>query len=352
MTGRPFVLAATVALCLGPLDLEAQTASQLLTQGVDAYRGLDYVAAEAFLRRSLETAGPEPDPSITARALSYLGASYVFRDLADSARAVFRRLVLHDARNRLDELVFPPQVTNLFDAVRDELKTVTIIVPPRAELRLGQDVLPVALYASSFHRTVVGIEAPDGRTARLLYRGPIRDSLLLDWDGFEASGGPMPDGFYRLAVSSAEASGDQAYSVGVTLQASLIRRDTLSHPEPPADSLYLPERTRPGRSWEALAGGVVVGTSVMLLPGALASEADLSSTRIAVGAAVSVAGVIGFFIQRPGQPLLENVRHNETVRQDWERAVRRIADENQLRRSDLRLAITTGVPSRAETQRP
>src|SRR5881296_2947860 len=102
-----------------PREVVAQTARDLVTQGVRAYRALEYDAAVALLRRSLaEGALGTLSTAERAQALTYLGATELFRGRRDSASLAFADVVLLDPRYRPDELIFPPQVTNLFQQVR------------------------------------------------------------------------------------------------------------------------------------------------------------------------------------------------------------------------------------------
>src|SRR2546426_7150335 len=80
--------------------LRAQSASDLLGGGVRAYQALEYDAAAALLEESLgrDSAAGLAD-SLRARALTYLGATELFRGQRDSAVATFRHLVLLNPRS-------------------------------------------------------------------------------------------------------------------------------------------------------------------------------------------------------------------------------------------------------------
>src|SRR2546422_11115323 len=102
-------------LCCGARVLRAQSARELLGQGVKAYQALEYDAAAALLEESLgrDSAAGLAD-SLRARALTYLGATELFRGQRDSAAATFRHLVLLNPRYRPDALIFPPPGPNPF----------------------------------------------------------------------------------------------------------------------------------------------------------------------------------------------------------------------------------------------
>src|SRR5213082_2690464 len=127
---------SVVALLLAAASrLPAQSANDLLQQGVRAYQRLEYDAAVALLRESLLRRQPMAlADSERARALSYLAATELFQQQRDSAAAAFRDLVRLDPRYRPDELIFPPQVTNLYEEVRRSTKVLSVQVPPVTEL--------------------------------------------------------------------------------------------------------------------------------------------------------------------------------------------------------------------------
>src|SRR5213076_675522 len=106
----------------------AQTIASPFAQGIRAYQNLDFDQAAALLRRDLARASSSTATlGERAQGLLYLGAADLFRGRRDSAVAVFRRLVQLDPRYRPDRLVFPPEVTSVFDNVRVRIKTVAIV---------------------------------------------------------------------------------------------------------------------------------------------------------------------------------------------------------------------------------
>ena len=139
MRHRLLALCATALVAAAtPRGLHAQAADELLAQGVRAYQGLEYDAAAGLLRRSLGLTGERPlVDSGRVRAYMYLGATEIFRGRRDSALTAFRRLVLLDPRYRTDQLVFPPEVTNTFDAVRRAVPAVTASAAD-TEIALGE----------------------------------------------------------------------------------------------------------------------------------------------------------------------------------------------------------------------
>jgi len=93
-----------------------------MTDAIRAYQDLDFDAAARLLRRVLTPPlAMELSDAERARALSYLGAAEHYRGRPDSAIAVFRRLAVLAPRDQHDTLIFPPEVTRLYDAVRSTM---------------------------------------------------------------------------------------------------------------------------------------------------------------------------------------------------------------------------------------
>src|SRR5207247_2645483 len=98
------------------------TASEVMTGAVRAYQDLDFDTAARLLRRLLTPPLANGlDDAERTRALSYLGAAEHYRGRPDSAIAVFRRLAVLAPRDQPDTLIFPPEVTRLYDAVRSSM---------------------------------------------------------------------------------------------------------------------------------------------------------------------------------------------------------------------------------------
>jgi len=101
------LLRTALLLSLTPVAAAVQTANVLLTEGIRAYRDLEFAAAAQLLRRALEpTDSRGLPPADRLRALMYLGAAGIFREERDQAAATFRTLVLADPRFRPDSLVW------------------------------------------------------------------------------------------------------------------------------------------------------------------------------------------------------------------------------------------------------
>ncbi len=346
----------SVILVVGALGLSvpaastvAQSPDELVEQAVRAYGDLALDDSAWLLRRALNVAGDDGlAEADRGRALMFLGASEVLRNNPDSAGAAFRRLIFLDPRFEPDQLIFPPDVTMIFETVRQQTKTVGVQVGRETVLRLGQDRLSAWTYASSPHEMRAEVTYDDGRLARTLYTGPIGDSLRLQWDGRDANGRTVESGRFLINVVSRDATGQMIRLVRVPLDVDVRLRDTIPHPPPPADSLLLPETWDGRRSFEALLGGLSVGAAVVLLPAALAPEANITGGRLAVAGAVSIAGIVGFVSRRPGRPIRSNVMANEFLRENWRDSIEVVTQQNAQLRGDVRVRIRAGAPVRIE----
>lgn len=348
---RTAILLTVAALAAGvPAQRAmAQSAEELVEQAVRAYGDLALDDAAWLARRALNmSAGNALPESEQERALMFLGATEVLRNNADSAGAAFRRLILLEPRYQPDELIFPPDVTTIFETVRQQTKTVDLRVPRETDMRLGAERFSAWTYASSPHEVRVEITYDDGRLARTLYTGPIGDSLRLQWDARDASGRAVESGRFLLNVASRDPGGQMIRLTRLPLEVDVRLRDTIPHPFPPADSLLLPEMWDGKPSLEALVGGLSVGMAVLLLPAAVAPEADISGGRLAVAGAVSIAGIVGFVTRRPGQPIRQNVVANDLLRQSWRDSVEVVVQRNAQLRGDVRIRIRAGNPVRIE----
>ena len=126
-------LAVLAVLLAAPAPLQAQTGtSDLMTRAVRAYQDLEFDRSAYLLRRVLVAPANELDDSTRARALTYLGASEHYRGNADSAMAAFRRLVALAPQQAPDTLIFPPEVTGLYEQVRSSMPPVVVQLAPSA----------------------------------------------------------------------------------------------------------------------------------------------------------------------------------------------------------------------------
>ena len=341
------------ALGTTPGRVRAQSSDSVLVAGMRAYKNLEFDLAALLLRRRVAqlTAAHAPVADRT-QGLVYLGAAELFRGRRDSAVAVFRRLVLLDPRFRPDRLVFPPEVTSVFEGVRLRTKTVAIVVPRDTEIPLQEGAFRAWLVASSFQTVSVTLLYENGTSFRPLYFGPIGDSLELQWDGRDAAGQPVPVDRLLLRVASRAPTGELTSMVQLPLDLQISSPDTVPWPAPPADSELRPERAAGGSATRALLGGLLLSAAVVSLPVAVGSHDTPSGPRVAVASAVGVATALGYLLHRPSRPLPANIRANDAVRNAWQRRVTALQAENARRRADVRLRVHAGDPAAIEAAGP
>ena len=336
------VLAAVIVACSAAVPAAAQTADDLIAAGVRAYDNLDFDVAASLLRRSLAS-GPALDPPVRVRALAYLGATEVFRGNSDSGSALFGQLISLDPRHRIDQLVFPPEISSVFDAVRRTILAVAPVLPDSSTFRIGEAGLTPWLYSSSFHEIRVELQGADGSMMRLLYAGLLGDSLRLDWDGRTDDGSIVDQGQYVLTVASRDETGTTVRIVRVPLAVGVDRRDSIPLPGVLPDSLLLPERQTAGPGIEALVGGILLGVAVVALPAAPQRSGELSKGRFAVGAAIGLAGIAGFFEKRSGREIAANISANDSIRQAWRTRVIQVQRQNA-QRAGVDITVHAGSP--------
>src|SRR5213594_2910503 len=209
----------------------AQSSDSVLATGLRAYKNLEFDLAAWLLRRDVTQLTAAGAPAAErAKGLVYLGAAELYRGRRDSAVAVFRRLVMLDPRYHPDRLVFPPEVTSLFDGVRLQTKTVTVDVPRDTTIAPGPGAFGIWVIASSFQTVEVTLRYEDGAPFRSLYAGPIGDSLRVQWDGLDAAGQLPPVGRVLLRVASRAPTGEISTILQLPLDLRIVRPDTLDWP--------------------------------------------------------------------------------------------------------------------------
>lgn len=311
--------------------------------GIRAYQNLEFDQAAALLRRAFSRPNSAALSERT-QALLYLGAADLFRGRRDSAVAVFRRLVQLDPRYRPDRLVFPPEVTSVFDNVRVDSRAVVLVAPPDTEIATGSGAFTFWVVASAFQTVEVTLRYQDGAPFRALYAGPMGDSLRVQWDGLDAAGQMPPVSRILLRVASRAPTGELAGIVQLPLDLRVVHLDTLPWPKPPADSQFLPERSGRRPALRSLLGGVLLAGTVAALPSVVGSDHP-NGSRMVVAGAVGFAGALGYVLHRPGRPLGANIAANETMRTRWQQSVTAVKAENVQRREDIHLAVHAGEPT-------
>ena len=329
------VLATTTARAQDSTGVAAAVAN-----GMRRYQQLEYDSAAITLRRALVAADLMSDV-VRIRALTYLGAAELFRGRRDSAFAAFRRLVMLDPRAHPDPLVFPPEVTTIYDFAREATKVVTAVVRDTS-IRLGADRFRAQLFASSFHQIIATLEREDGFTIRTLYAGPISDTLQVFWTGEDTIFLANDSGRLVFSVTSLTNVGRQSRVLRVPMDLVLGPQDTLPTPPPIPDSLFFPERETVAPGFRALLRGAGAGFLVGALPSLVAGGTTPSGSRYAVAGGLTLAGVVGFFKHRPGKALPDNIAANQELRDGRQAQLEMTAQENTIRVLQKRLDIHPG----------
>lgn len=347
MKRAAFTLFLGVAAASAAAPVRAQAPDSLVRAGVRAYRDLDFDLAAGYLHRALTLLAARPDTARRTEALVYLGATDVFRDQPDSARSVFRQLVTLDPRYRIDGLIFPPQVTTAFDAVRRATPATAVALPSRTRFSAGEGALTGSIFGSTYHQIRVEVQARDASVVRHVYAGPVSDSLALAWDGRATTGMPVETGRYFLAVTSLDSAGSPARILRLPLDVTTVPTDTLLPPLPPQ---LVPEGSR-SRALTSLLGGLAIGTAVTLLPSAFVSDASPGAGRFVIGGAVAIGSVVGFLSGRRNETRMSAVAVNDSLRAAWQQRTAAVAAENQRRRRDAQITVVVGTPQVLEPDR-
>ncbi len=342
MSRRALTLLLGVAAIGFAEPLHAQRPDSLVAAGVRAYRDLDFELAAGYLRRALTLLEARPDTVLRTEAMAYLGAADLFLERPDSVRSVFRQLVRLNPRYRIDRLIFPPEVTTVFDAVRRATPVTVVALPSRARFSASDSALMGSVFASAYHQIRVEVQALDASVVRRVYAGPITDSLAIAWNGQATDGIPVSSGRYVLAVSSLDSTGAAVRVLRVPLDVTVVRMDTLLAPLLPT---LLPTRSTGPGGLASLLGGLAIGAAVTILPSAVASDASPGAGRFVIGGAVTIGSVVGFLSARRQHALLAgNVAVNDSLRVAWQERQAAVASENNQRRRNAQITVLVGVP--------
>ena len=169
------------------------------------------------------------------------------------------------------------------------------------------------------------------RSARHSVSLMVRDSQSLD------------PGTYLLTASlTVDGLGRDSVMAEITVVRQAV--DTLLH-RPPLDSaLFLPEFKKAKPPVTSLLRGLFFGAAVVALPVVVASS-DLSDgidpRAIAVGASISLAGIVGLVVGRPNLPIETNIASNQRLATGWQAENQSIIEANRVRRLLAPLRITT-----------
>ncbi len=337
---RKIILCIVLASLIGNGDARAQSSSSVVALGIATYRAGEYESAASLFRRALAIAGSDAVSGMArADALSYLGATESFRgDTAAAARAFVQALAI-DPRYRLDELVFPPGVTRVFNNARLTTAYTTVRAPSDTVIASGSRGIALQLFASAPHDVVVTIVPDRGGIVHRIYAGPIVDSLTVNWNGMDSTGGSPMDGANVLHVQSRSASVSAVSTVPITVER--LQVDTLVPPARPLEPRTQAARRRDLSPFQGLAIGVIAGATAILLPPLLTDAGSEVQERYFVGGVLGAAGVFVFFRGKHEIRLeAENATRTNAL-EAWQRAYNEVQNENERRKRVRQLRITT-----------
>lgn len=335
------VAALLVPLAAPARALHAQEPIDPLATALASFNDLDYDVAATGLRAALALSGAQRlADADRARALMYLGATENFRGIRPSAIDAFQSLLILDARYRPSEVIFPPEVIALFQEARIGVRATSAEIASTSELAIPTDRLPIKIFASSLHDIRVRLTTALGEPERILYDGVIGDSLLVSWDGLDASGAVGRPGRYLLRIASRSTEGKTERELQIPLEVERLPIDTLPWPDSLSAQQLRPETVVRATGTRQVIAGLAGAAAVVVLP-SLIGATDASSLRYGVAAGISVAGLVGLATATRPQPAPENIAYNNTLRAEWSQEFECIKAENVTRLATIRLRVST-----------
>jgi hypothetical protein len=341
-SARRWGLAALAfGLAARPASLAAQVPApgETLTRAVAALEATETERAVELLRQLVATLPPAAPSTLRRDAQLQLAVASWSLGLFDSASVHFQRAITADPFGSLDPETFNPDLVAFFRAAKRATLAIGVRTPADTALVPATERWPVSvavtrpgtlrfrLAGSGGRDTVVASSAIDS-TATVALAVIGRDS------------GVLAAGAYRLTVEWSDSLGGTAART-LALDVSAQLADTLLHEPAPPDSLYRLEVRLGPPSRAGLARGIGFGVGASVIP-VLFANTRLRSAEgraVTVGVAVSLAGVAGYFLGRPRQPLAENIAYNRALRSDWEARNRAIAAANERRRGVLLVRV-------------
>lgn len=305
-----------------------------LDQAVEALERTEIEAGIALLNSLLADMSASDPVDIRTMAHFRLGEAHFALGAADSAVQQFAAAISGDPFFAPDADLYQPSLIAAFESTRRTTVALGLRAPNDTILSPVPDRLPLdiaigapgdltirVVRADGSENTVTSTTLPiDGITR---YPLPL---LLRDSVAFEP-------GLYRLiAVLTVPGMGTDSTELSLSLER--LPADTTPR-IPPLDSrLFLPEFEKGPPPASSLLKGLLFGAAVAAIPIVVASS-DLSDgiepRAVAVGASISIAGIVGLVVGRPDMPVEANIAANQRLVNDWQARDRSIADENRAR---------------------
>jgi len=322
-----------------------QPGGETLARAMAALEATETEGAMELLRQILATPPAAGLSTLQREAQVQLGVANWSLGLYDSASVHFQAAISADPFTSLDPETFNPDLLALFRAARRATLAIGVRAPPDTALT-PTERWPVSIAVTRpgtvrYHLVGPGPSGHDTLTAVAVVDSTATVPLAL----VGRDGAPLPAGRYRLAFEWSDAQG-RAAGPTLALDVSPQVADTLLQEPAPPDSLYRLE-VRFGRpSHAGLVRGIGFGVGAGVIPLLLASSRlrGGESRAVTVGVAVSLAGVAGYFLGRPRQPLPGNIAYNRGLRADWEARNRAIAAANEQRRGIVLVRVRVVSP--------
>jgi hypothetical protein len=246
------------------------------------YHDVDLERAAELFHAAIALGGVRAGCDAREPALAFLAATEIHRNDTSAAREAFRDLILANPRYRLDEIVFPPEVTSFFEETRRETRVVALVVPSEVDLRAGSDSVEIRIHASTAHAVRAYLTTGMLPERRLLFVGVASDSVAVWWDGRDAKRRPVPDGTHWVEVTSLGPGGDEERTTRIRVGVRRIAAEESPSSDPP------------GNGWQTAAGSgaaLAAGLTVAVLPSLVGMEG--SGARFVVAGALSAASIGG-----------------------------------------------------------
>ncbi len=329
-------------------------------------------SASALLERAL---APSSGASKEQRVRAYVlyGIAQLTAKNVSAARLAFRQALQLNRGERVDSLEFlePEGLLREFNAERLALGpevaapaapaavvagplTLQVALPADTTLPAADGRLPILLAPSRAARAAVVVASAAAPSAPLWTDTlPAGATGAVGWDLRGGDGTLVPPGRYRISATAVDSTGKASPTVTRFVVVMRMQPDTQEMPPGLQPSAFLPEaRSVTRRSTSGLLCGAGLGAAVAVLP-SLLGRSELNQglgsdgTAYLVAGSVTVAGVIAFFTGRhEQQPLPENVRRNDALRQQDAAGRAAIVEANTQARANapVRVQLEGGRP--------
>ena len=326
-------------LAVAPLPLSAQAAEQLLTQGRQAFENLDFEQAARLLTRVLDVAAGATTAQRDTAQL-YLGVSYEYAGQRANAVSAFRAFIRSSPCAATPEQYGAGVAAAYVEAQGGLFAAAVCEVRQQEVTRETGLVLRVAATRPAFVRALM-LDG-QGRSVADLGEVEVTGVTTARWRELpDPAAFPAEPSRFQLLIRSRAVQGPETDERTVPVEVHAPLADTLVHPSAPAATDYRPERRPVGPALGDLGKGVAIGVGVVAASTALASKslAGESTKALAVGGAISFAGLAAFITGLGKRDIPENRTFNAELQRTWEAQRDSVAMTNRARRSNRPILI-------------